>query len=130
MAIAFAFLSVFAFSCDEESEEKEETVPSGLRYSSISEVYESKAMETARPVLFSTEKNTFEISSGTALEGGTYIEGEFQIVDTTGIIKLKANNQLVAGKYSLDVKVSNSIGEKVFPKVFEVLILPSVVEGS
>ena len=129
MAIAFAFLSVFTFSCDDEKESQEVMTPSDLRYASVSEVYEGKKMETARPVVFSTGKSTFEIITGIAEEGGTYIEGEFQIVDTTGIIKLKVDNQLVAGTYFLDIKVSNSAGETIFPKVFELIVLPSAIEG-
>ncbi|MGZ2369550.1 surface glycan-binding family protein [Ancylomarina sp. YFZ004] len=129
MAIAFAFLSVFTFSCDDETENKEVMAPSELRYASVSEVYEGKAMETASPVVFSTGKSTFEIAAGTAEDGGTYIEGEFQIVDTVGVIKLEADNQLVAGTYSLDIKVSNSAGETTFPNAFELIVLPSAIEG-
>ena len=129
MALAFACLSLFTFSCDDESENKDVMAPSDLRYASVSEVYEGKTMETARPVVFSTGKSLFEIAAGTAEEGGIYIEGEFQIVDTTGIIKLEADNQLVAGSYSLDIKVSNNAGEVVFPNAFELIVLPSAIEG-
>jgi len=129
MALAFAGLSIFTFSCDEESENKEAMAPTDLRYASVSEVYEGKAMETAQPVVFSSGKTNFEIVAGTAEEGGVYVEGEFQIVDTTGIINLKADNQLVAGTYLLDIKVNNSAGETVFPKAFELLVLPSAIEG-
>ncbi len=129
MALAFACLSIFTFSCDEESENKEAMAPTDLRYASVSEVYEGKAMETARPVVFSASKTNFEIAAGSAEEGGVYVEGEFQIVDTTGIIKLKADNQLVAGTYFLDIKVNNNAGETVFPKAFELIVLPSEIEG-
>lgn len=129
MAIAFAFLSVFSFSCDDEEENKDVMAPSGLRYASVSEVYEGKVMETACPVVFSTSKPKFEIAAGTAEEGGVYVEGEFQIVDTTGIIKLKVDNELIAGTYFLDIKVSNRAGEVVFPKAFELIVLPSAIEG-
>lgn len=129
MAIAFAFLSIFTLSCDDETENKDVMAPSELRYASVSEVYEGKAMETARPVVFSTGKSTFEIAAGTAEEGGTYIEGVFQIVDTIGVIKLEADNQLVAGTYILDIKVSNSAGETTFPNAFELIVLPSAIEG-
>jgi len=129
MAIAFAFLSVFTFSCDDEKESQEVMTPSDLRYASVSEVYEGKSMETARPVVFSTGKSTFEIVAGIAEDGGAYIEGEFQIVDTTGVIRLKADNKLLTGSYFLDIKVTNSAGETVFPKAFELLVLPSAIEG-
>ncbi|MCZ4694772.1 DUF4958 domain-containing protein [Ancylomarina euxinus] len=128
MAIAFACLSIFTFSCDEEEANKEELTPEGLRYALVSEVYEGKAMETSRPVVYSTSNPKFEITSGTAEEGGTYIEGEFQVIDTTGIITLKLDNQLVAGKYFLDIKVSNDAGETIFPKAFELVVLPSAIE--
>jgi len=129
MALAFACLSLFTFSCDDEVENKEKDAPRELRYASVSEVYEGKAMESAKPVVFSSGKTKFEITGATAEDGGIFIDGEFQIVDTTGVVKLKADNQLIAGTYYLDLKVSNSAGETVFPKAFEQIVLPSAIEG-
>jgi len=129
MALAFACLSVFTLSCDDETTNKEGMAPSDLRYASVSEVYEGKPMESAKPVVYSASKAKFEIAAGTAEEGGVYIDGEFQIVDTTGIIKLKADNLLIAGTYSLDVKVTDVAGETIFPKAFELIVLPSAIEG-
>jgi hypothetical protein len=129
MALAFVCLSIFTFSCDDEEANKEEMAPDGLRYASVTEVYEGKVMETARPVVFSTSNPKFEIAAGTAEEGGVYVEGAFQVVDTTGVIKLKADNLLIAGTYFLDIKVSNSVGETVFLKAFELIVLPSAIEG-
>lgn len=130
LAIIFALLSVVTFSCDDESESSKELLtPSDLRYASVTEVYEGKVMESAIPVVFSDTKAIYVIAGGAAEDGGVYIDGEFQIVDTTGILKLNAGNQLIAGSYSLDIKVSNGAGETIFPKAFELIILPSAIEG-
>lgn len=130
LAVAFALLSVIAYSCDDESDSAEDVLaPSGLRYASVTEVYEGKAMETAQPVVFSDSQPIFEIVEGTAEEGGVYVEGVFTIKDSTGVISLANDNELVAGLYKLNVKVSNKVGEQVFPEAVELRILPSAIEG-
>ena len=130
LAVIFALLSVVTFSCDDESESaKELLTPSDLLYASVTEVYEGKVMESAKPVVFSATIAKFEIAAGTAEEGGVYIDGEFQIVDTTGVIKLNADNLLIAGTYSLDIKVTDVVGETIFPKAFELIVLPSAIEA-
>ncbi len=130
LAVAFALLSVIAYSCDDESDSAEDVLaPSGLRYASVTEVYEGKAMETAQPVVFSDSQPIFEIVEGAAEDGGVYVEGVFTIKDSTGVISLTNDNKLVAGLYKLNVKVSNKVGEKVFPEAVELRILPSTIEG-
>ena len=55
MVLAFVCFSIFTFSCDDKEANKEESTSGDLRYASVSEVYEGKAMEAARPVIFSTK---------------------------------------------------------------------------
>jgi hypothetical protein len=130
MAIMVAFFSIVSFSCDDEKETNDIALaPDGLRYATVTEVYEGKSMESAKPVVFSDSQPIFEIVKGSAEDGGTYIEDTFTIKDSTGIISLAKNNKLLAGLYKLDIKVSNKAGEKTFPGIFELRILPSAIEG-
>ncbi|PXY01701.1 hypothetical protein DF185_09540 [Marinifilum breve] len=130
LAVALALLSVVAYSCDDESDSADDIlVPSGLRYASVTEVYEGKGMESAQPVIFSDSQPIFEIAGGVAEDNGVYIEDVFTIKDSTGVIKLANDNELVAGLYKLDIKVTNKAGEGNFASAFELRILPSSIEG-
>jgi len=128
-AFAFTFLSIFTISCDDETTSKEGMAPSDLRYASVSEVYEGRAMKSAQPVVYANTKPLFELVGGRAEDNGVYLENEFQINAENGAISLLDDNNLVVGLYQLDVKVSNEEGEVVFPAAFELRILPSSLEG-
>lgn len=128
LAVLITILAPLSFSCDDDDSVGEILAPSGLRYASVTEVYEGKGMESAKPVVLSDTQPIFEIAGGTAEDNGVYVENTFTIKDSTGVVSLVNENILVAGLYKLDIKVKNNSGENVFPAAFELRIMPSLAE--
>lgn len=115
-------------SCNKEDKlgEDKSVAPMNLRYPELTGAFEGMEFTSARPVVVSSTDPTFEIVGGTSDIEGAYNENIFQIDATNGVVSLLADNELIASVYSLDIKVINSYGETVFPKAFNVQILPSV----
>ncbi|RCW37594.1 surface glycan-binding family protein [Marinilabilia salmonicolor] len=129
----FSFMMIFALlfaGCSEDDEVSSEALlPSMLKYAETGNAYQGKALETPRPLIQSTSIPIFSIESGSASEGGEYIDGVFEIADSTGVITLPEGNPLIAGFYSLNISVENNAGSKTFENAYSVKILPAKAEG-
>ncbi|MFB9058108.1 putative Ig domain-containing protein [Mariniflexile ostreae] len=116
-----AILLLFAFNaCESDDEIIKAISPEGLRYSQMAGAFQGEAFQSSAPVVSSSTKPVFEIMDG--LYDSSYnalVLETFEINDSTGVISLQADNDLLAGKYGLDIKVSNDTGETLFKNVFQ-----------
>lgn len=100
--------------------------PSDLAYATTINVYEGEAFRSGQPVLNTYGADPLFSIVGGAANGQAMTEellGEFQIADTTGIIKVESENLLLPQVYALDIHVATANGETTFTGAYEVEIL-------
>ncbi len=126
----FLLLTGLFLACNEDTfndDQKPAAPPSELAYAQTINAYVGAGFNSGTPSVKTYGADpVFSIAGGSSKGEALSAEllNQFSIVDTTGIIKVETGNTLVAQPYSLDIKVQTTHGETLFPKGYEVEILP------
>lgn len=112
-------LLLFVVSCTTFlDDEKYVGEPHSLRYMQIDNYRIGDNYVSITPTVMGGENATFEIESVEGPVSDEILKESFSINSQEGNINIKEFCGLISGRYSLDVKVTNSYGSKIFENAF------------